>query len=77
MNRENIVDLNPTKDELASWIGTAVVCCDMQDVIAHALLKILHATDLTEMHDEVIALIGNMHKAHVVADEEFEKIVTP
>lgn len=65
--------LNPTKDELAAWIGTAVVCCDMSGVIAYALIHILHSEDIYQCHDEVIALMQNMYKAHIVADEEFKR----
>lgn len=64
---------NPTKDELAGWIGTAVVCCDMQDTIARAVLAVLFAEDIHTAHQEIIALIDNMHSAHIAADEEFVK----
>lgn len=71
------MDFIPSRNELSSWIGTAVVCCDMQDIIAQALLKIQSATSLDIVDAEVDALMQNMHKAHIVADEEFVKIGAP
>jgi hypothetical protein len=71
------VDLNPTKDELAAWIGTAVVCCDMSGVIADRIIRALSTEDIVYVHDELIALIDDMHKAHIVADEEFSKLSAP
>lgn len=65
--------LNPTKDELASWIGTAVVCCDMSGVIANRIIRALSTDDIGYIHDELIGLIDDTHKAHIVADEEFKR----
>ncbi len=71
------MDLNPSKDELAAWIGTAVVCCDMAGVLSDRIIRALSTDDVGYIHDELIGLIQDVHKAHIVADEEFVKIGAP